>query len=237
MLQIGSQNTNFAVFTFVLLWATNTSNSPMMSCEASRGTVKYVDRCPRNKSEWLESARNKNCSRINQNCSSTEFVYHCLINQWENATVEVCALRVNIIGKCAEYNIKGAVVQEHARRDCRSFQNPCPAYYKSDQAYLYQKCYDGVVTTKQNTAISAASNRYIITVKEKHCYIILIIIFLHGVIRCVLIWHVMFNLYFVNFYSDLLIIFFLYCTFLSLSIQFLYLYWFLFAWNICVLSL
>lgn len=138
MLQIGSQNTNFAVFTFVLLWATITSNAvksmflllfniyfnlftiisilqyykfkslnryilfflqPMMSCEASRGTVKYVDRCPRNKSEWLESARNKNCSRINQNCSLTEFVYHCLINQWENATVEVCALRVNIIGK------------------------------------------------------------------------------------------------------------------------------------------
>lgn len=40
------------------------------------------------------------------------------------------------VGKCAEYNIKGAVVQEHTRRDCRSFQNPCPAYYKSDQAYL-----------------------------------------------------------------------------------------------------
>lgn len=71
----------------------------MMSCDASRGTVKYVDKCPRNESEWLESARNKNCSGINQNCSSKEFVYHCLINQWENATVEVCALRVNIIGK------------------------------------------------------------------------------------------------------------------------------------------
>lgn len=71
----------------------------MMSCEASRGTEKYVERCPGNKVEWLESAKNKNCSGINQNCSSTEFVYHCLINQWENATVEVCALRVNIIGK------------------------------------------------------------------------------------------------------------------------------------------
>lgn len=71
----------------------------MMSCEASRGTVEYVDKCPRNEFEWLESARNKKCSGKNQHCSSTDFVYHCLINQWENATVEVCALRVNIIGK------------------------------------------------------------------------------------------------------------------------------------------
>lgn len=208
MIQIGSQKSHFAVFSFVLMWATVTSNTPMMSCEASRGTVEYVDRCPRNEFEWLESARNKNCSGKNQHCSSTDFVYHCLINQWENATVEVCALRVNIIGKCAEYNIKGAVVQEHTRRDCRSFQNPCPAYYKSDQAYLYQECYDGIATTKQNTAISAAPNRYIITAKEKHCYIILVIIFIHGVIRCVLIWHVMFNFYFETIYSD-----FFYCTF------------------------
>ena len=70
-----------------------------MTCESSRSTLEYVDQCPKTKSEWDKAAAKKDCMSIRQNCSSSgEFVFHCLINPWENATVEVCALRVNIIG-------------------------------------------------------------------------------------------------------------------------------------------
>ncbi|XP_061167391.1 uncharacterized protein LOC133176259, partial [Saccostrea echinata] len=126
-------------------------NQPLMTCPASRGTVRYVEKCPLDEFEWLNAALRKNCSKISQNCSSNdEFLYHCLINSWENATLEVCARRVNIIGKCAEYNFEGAVVQEHMNADCKNFDNPCPDVYLSDTAYLYQECYK-IVKRKHST--------------------------------------------------------------------------------------
>ncbi|XP_062583332.1 uncharacterized protein LOC134245085 isoform X2 [Saccostrea cucullata] len=122
---------------------TASANQPLMTCPASRGTVKYVEKCPKDEFEWLDAAMKKSCSSIPQNCSSNDtFLYHCLINSWENATLEVCARRVNIIGKCAEYNYDGAVVQEHMSSDCKDFKNPCPDVYLSDTAYLYQECYN-----------------------------------------------------------------------------------------------
>lgn len=70
-----------------------------MKCEASRATLEYVDRCPKDETEWQKAASKKDCSAVRQNCTSSDnFVYHCLINAWENATVEVCATRVLIIG-------------------------------------------------------------------------------------------------------------------------------------------
>lgn len=104
-----------------------------MSCEASRGTVKYVDRCPRNESEWFESAKKKNCSGITQNCSKTDFVYHCLINSWENATVEVCALRKNIIGNLF-HKIATQSSNRLFTRSSKRFQ--CSKYH-CHQNYMY----------------------------------------------------------------------------------------------------
>ncbi|XP_078316799.1 uncharacterized protein LOC144620340 [Crassostrea virginica] len=126
----------------VLAWGTTKGNKPPMTCESSRTTLEYVDQCPETKSEWDKAAAKKDCMSIRQNCSSSDqFVFHCLINPWENATVEVCALRVNIIGgKCTEYNALGAVVQEHVRLSCADFDVPCPDFYRSDEAYRYQKC-------------------------------------------------------------------------------------------------
>lgn len=70
-----------------------------MRCEASRATLEYVNRCPKDETEWKKAASEKDCSAVRQNCTSSDnFVYHCLINAWENATVEVCATRVHIIG-------------------------------------------------------------------------------------------------------------------------------------------
>lgn len=38
-------------------------------------------------------------------------------------------------GKCTEYNVFGAVVQEHVRLSCANFEVPCPNFYRSDEAY------------------------------------------------------------------------------------------------------
>ncbi|XP_048768874.1 uncharacterized protein LOC125675328 isoform X2 [Ostrea edulis] len=131
----------FSSFFFItILTCINVSsaNKALMACEASRDTVKQVQKCPLNEDQWREAARRKKCEEIVQNCSGGhEFVYHCLINSWGNETVEVCALRANIIGNCAEYNVLGAVVQDHYSTECTQ----CPAVYPSDKAFLYQECY------------------------------------------------------------------------------------------------
>lgn len=81
----------------------------LMACEASRDTVKQVQKCPLNEDQWREAARRKKCEEIVQNCSGGhEFVYHCLINSWGNETVEVCALRANIIGTCTSNSQHGS---------------------------------------------------------------------------------------------------------------------------------
>lgn len=53
------------------------------------------------------AAKQKDCESIDQKCSKLNelntqryiFQYHCLINSWGNATIEVCALNRSIFGK------------------------------------------------------------------------------------------------------------------------------------------
>lgn len=50
--------------------------------------------CPTTKQEWETAAKRKNCDKIatQQTCSDPEdFVYHCVINGFQNETLEVCA--------------------------------------------------------------------------------------------------------------------------------------------------
>lgn len=59
------------------------------------------------------AAKQKDCESIDQECSKQKglntqryiFQYHCLINSWGNATVEVCALNRSIFGKVYMYYI------------------------------------------------------------------------------------------------------------------------------------
>lgn len=63
-------------------------------CPASIPTLVEVPRCPRDKSEWDQAASRKQCHKIAaiQKCTDPEkFVYHCLLNEWTNGTVEICA--------------------------------------------------------------------------------------------------------------------------------------------------
>ncbi|XP_061167904.1 uncharacterized protein LOC133176858 [Saccostrea echinata] len=106
-------------------------------------TVEYVDHCPGTKEEWMHAAVRKNCSNIKQDCvKSEQFQYHCVINSFINATMEVCAPTWFCIGFCAEYNLQGERIQDNIDAPCTTFSNPCPQRYLSSEAYLYKECYD-----------------------------------------------------------------------------------------------
>ncbi|XP_061169487.1 uncharacterized protein LOC133178816 [Saccostrea echinata] len=107
-------------------------------CEESRSTVKKVPSCPVNKTMWDAEALKKNCSSVSHNCSHN-LLYHCLINPWQNSTIEVCAPRTVIgYGYCAEYNYEGGRVQDSFdAKPCLSCYND----YWSTDAYKYAECY------------------------------------------------------------------------------------------------
>lgn len=76
------------------------------SCEISLLTVNYVNKCPTDAESWQVAGRRMNCEGIKQDClqgiraDSHQFVfqYHCVINVWRNATLEVCAFNRTILG-------------------------------------------------------------------------------------------------------------------------------------------
>lgn len=56
--------------------------------------MERVSYCPRTKKEWDTAAIRKDCSRLAglQACTRPEnFRYHCVINDFQNETLEVCA--------------------------------------------------------------------------------------------------------------------------------------------------
>ncbi|XP_062607134.1 uncharacterized protein LOC134268913 [Saccostrea cucullata] len=109
-------------------------------CPASINTVVNVRRCPRTSFEWKNASIYKNCTSEIRSCvRQTDFVYHCVINTYLNATVEVCASSTNILGNtCAEFNMEGARIQGHVDTVCTS----CPFRYPSTDAYKFQSCYN-----------------------------------------------------------------------------------------------
>lgn len=60
-----------------------------------------VESCPINYQEWETAAKLKNCqiTAAQQKCSEAEkLVYHCVIDGFENETLEVCAPQLLITG-------------------------------------------------------------------------------------------------------------------------------------------
>ena len=61
--------------------------------------MRVVDRCPKTEEEWKKAGERKNCSRYAHHCTDPEkLLYHCVVNPYLNETLEVCAIRKNIIG-------------------------------------------------------------------------------------------------------------------------------------------
>ncbi|XP_061167359.1 uncharacterized protein LOC133176220 [Saccostrea echinata] len=121
-------------------------------CEVSVLTVKVVDACPTDEESWRKAAERFNCSSIPQSCSQSsgdnaqyfKFQYHCVINAWRNATLEVCAPNRTILGFCTEFNLQGALIQDNYDAECTKHNPPCPTSYNSAEAYKYQTCYEMV---------------------------------------------------------------------------------------------
>ncbi|XP_062620742.1 uncharacterized protein LOC134282356 isoform X2 [Saccostrea cucullata] len=109
-------------------------------CEASQSTQTEVVKCPTDELTWSRAAEMKNCSHYNHKCKG-QLSYHCVINPWQNATVEVCAPETQInAGHCAEYNLRGGKIQEFYKKTCED----CTNEYISTEAYKYQECYEEV---------------------------------------------------------------------------------------------
>lgn len=116
-----------------------------VSCPVSPSTVEIVDGCPDSAEKWREAAKRKNCASYANQCDEPDrFVYHCVINEYANKTLEVCAYRkIIVLGHCTEYNLDVNRIQQNFRTNCSNFrQNPCPNWYHSQEAYKYQGCYE-----------------------------------------------------------------------------------------------
>ncbi|XP_062620691.1 uncharacterized protein LOC134282304 [Saccostrea cucullata] len=122
------------------------------TCEISILTMRFVEKCPADEVSWKKAAERLNCASVTQSCAESLeppfnsrnyiFQYHCVINAWRNATIEVCALNRTILGFCAEFNIHGAVIQDDYDSDCTQHTPPCPSSYNSAEAYKYPTCYE-----------------------------------------------------------------------------------------------
>ncbi|XP_056014913.1 uncharacterized protein LOC130052837 [Ostrea edulis] len=105
-------------------------------CTESQSTAKAVQVCPKTAAEWATAASKKGCHNIKNSCES--FEYHCVINAWQNETIEVCSKVINIVGNvCAEYSFGGRRIQRNRDTKCAT----CPSVYKSNETYKYSECY------------------------------------------------------------------------------------------------
>lgn len=120
---------------------------------AIRDLVKVVASCPRSKQEWDIAASNKNCNQLATHslcmARNKTHVYHCVINGFRNATLEVCTPRKVIFGYCAEYNVVGEVIQRQKSAKCNNAFPKCDKYYNSTEAFKYPDCYE-LVHKKQD---------------------------------------------------------------------------------------
>ncbi|XP_062569125.1 uncharacterized protein LOC134231212 [Saccostrea cucullata] len=101
-------------------------------------------KCPNDTISRNTRAKELGCENINNSCKdSSDFVYHCVLNEWGNGSLEVCAPSTKIIGQfCVEYNLGGSIVQEHHKtnRTCTS----CPFVYNSTESFRYSECFKGL---------------------------------------------------------------------------------------------
>lgn len=130
----------------VILMSIQCCRSQLTLCEEYVASLSVVASCPKSKEEWDIAARKKNCNKraAELTCAATEkFKYHCVMNGYRNALVEVCAPERLILGHCTEFNVIGRVIQDHQTAPCknRSFPN-CDRFYLSTDAYKYPDCYN-----------------------------------------------------------------------------------------------
>ncbi|XP_062617437.1 uncharacterized protein LOC134279097 [Saccostrea cucullata] len=113
-------------------------------CIASVPTIRYVPSCPSDEESWRKAELQKNCQSLAeiQTCvqDSSKFKYHCLVNTFLNATLEVCAPIRFLTGYCADFNIQESKVTENYNIDCTKLRPACPPRYESTEIYKLFIC-------------------------------------------------------------------------------------------------
>lgn len=152
----------------VICFAVKCCRSQIIYCKESVDSVTVVTFCPKSKEEWDIAARKKNCSKIaaQQTCAAAEkFKYHCVINGYRNALLEVCAPERLILGHCTEFNVIGGVIQDHLTAPCHNRSFPkCDRFYYSTEAYKYPDCYNLVKRTSTPTKTPTGYNYILLIV-------------------------------------------------------------------------
>ncbi|XP_062599156.1 uncharacterized protein LOC134260615 isoform X1 [Saccostrea cucullata] len=130
----------------------------VIPCKDSLATVTRVWSCPNNASELRKAAERKRCHDIKHTCKS--FEYHCVINDWMNETIEVCAPSLLIIGgRCAEFNTDKTSIRGNYLTDCKSSTPPCPQSYNSTTSYKYFGCFSNIIKERVTTLRAVISSK------------------------------------------------------------------------------
>lgn len=133
---------NVSLILVVLLIQVHRSSN--RNCAESINSVVTVPSCPTSKETWELAASKKHCKMhaLIQNCTNVNnFIYHCVINHYGNATLEVCAPEQLIFGFCAEFNVDSGAIQIHRSAQCNRAFPKCDDIYVSSNAYKYPDCY------------------------------------------------------------------------------------------------
>nr|XP_034318945.1 uncharacterized protein LOC117687017 [Crassostrea gigas] len=148
---------------FVLILATilpEILTGDQEKCRKKFHSVEVVASCPTTKREFNIAVRRKNCTNLpftaDKMCSKP-YVYHCVINEFRNQTLEVCAPVKFIFDYCTEFNVGGGVIQRHAQVRCNSVFPKCDKKYISSDAYKYPDCYK---LANENQAFKSTLSQY-----------------------------------------------------------------------------
>ncbi|XP_061166555.1 uncharacterized protein LOC133175468 [Saccostrea echinata] len=134
-----------------------------------------VTSCPESLKAWREREHLKGCYVPQNTCaasgrSNVTHMYHCLPNEFLNATYEVCMPATYILGKrCAEYNAHGRVIQSNLANRCET----CPVRYISTDIYKYQLCYDLVKSSSKEISTKKIENQSINMIDDNRWNMIL----------------------------------------------------------------
>lgn len=132
------------IYVVLLVLSVQSCNSVEKYCQEAVKSITKVDICPKSKEEWDKAASKKNCRVMAemQNCTNTElFVYHCVIDQFRKETLELCAPKTIIRGRCPDFNIFRGIICGQDSGECNRLFPKCDNIYNSSDAYKYFDCY------------------------------------------------------------------------------------------------
>ncbi|XP_062596882.1 uncharacterized protein LOC134258372 [Saccostrea cucullata] len=110
-------------------------------CNESLATVRPVSYCPMDEISFEKAAQNMSCATINNNC--VRFEYHCVLNDYLNGTVEVCAPSLWVTGHvCTKFDSKLKSIFKTEDISCKNSTPSCGFRYNSTTLYNYRSCYN-----------------------------------------------------------------------------------------------